>query len=157
MLNTHYSSYSMVLGRPTMASYQITIPLPTTTEDDVIFDIQNVLENSSQPSHINFMAEIAKLYVTLGKILSNIYKPGPVAANDNESKEGKSESLNTVVALDEDISNWEDNMPSWLHWERGIDTRDGLPESQQLLLSKQSNLLHARSVNLAALVSANQF
>lgn len=134
----------MVLGRPTISSYQLTIPLPTSTDDDELLDIQSVPEKSPPPSHINFMAEIAKLYVTLGKILSNIYKPAPVGAKLNSGQDGNSESLNIIVSLDEEISNLEDNMPPWLHWERGVDTRDYLPGSQRLLLFKQSSLLHAR-------------
>jgi hypothetical protein len=134
----------MVLGRPTISSYQLTIPLPTSTDDDELLDIPNIPGKAPRPSHINFMAEIARLYVTLGKILSNIYKPVPVDAKLNTGKDWDSESLNIIVSLDEEISNLEDTMPSWLHWERGIDTRDCLSESQRLLLSKQSSLLHAR-------------
>jgi hypothetical protein len=139
------SSFSMVLGRPMIAPCQITVPLPTTTEDDDILDIDIVSENMSRPSPIIFLGEIVKLYVTLAKILSNVYKPGQ-RANDELGEDSKSEGLNTVMSLDEEVSNFEDNMPSWLHWERGIRVREFLPENQRMLLSKQSNLLHARSV-----------
>lgn len=127
-----------------IASYQITLPLPSTTEDDEPFDIDDVLENSPRPSYINYIAEIVKLYVTLGKILSDVYKSAPVEANDSSSKDGKIESLNTSMSLDEEISNWEEQLPMWLHWERGIHVRASLPDPQRLLLSKQSSLLHAR-------------
>jgi hypothetical protein len=137
----------MVLGRPMVAPCQISIPLPTTTEDDKILDTDIVSENTSRPSPIIFLGEIVKLYITLAKILSNVYKPEPVQrANDDLGEDGKSEGLNTVMSLDEEISNFEDSMPSWLHWERGNRVREFLPENQRLLLSKQSNLLHARSV-----------
>jgi hypothetical protein len=138
----------MVLGRPTISSYQLTIPLPTTTDDDECFNIDDLPKDTQRPSHIIFLAESVKLYVTLGKVLSIVYKSGLMSANDTSIKEGKSESFNMIMSLDEEISNWEETMPSWLHWERGIHARDSLPEPQRLLLSKQSNLLHARLVFL---------
>jgi hypothetical protein len=138
----------MVLGRPTISSYQLTIPLPTTTDDDECFNIDDLPEGTQRPSHIIFLAESVKLYVTLGKVLSTVYKSGLMSANDTSIKEGKSESFNKIMSLDEEISNWEETMPSWLHWERGIHARDSLPEPQRLLLSKQSNLLRARLVFL---------
>jgi hypothetical protein len=138
----------MVLGRPTISSYQLTIPLPTTTDDDECFNIDDLPKDTQRPSHIIFLVESVKLYVTLGKVLSIVYKSGLMSANDTSIKEGKSESFNMIMSLDEEISNWEETMPSWLHWERGIHARDSLPEPQRLLLSKQSNLLHARLVFL---------
>jgi len=142
------TSWSMVLGRPTISSYQLNIPLPTTTDDDECFDIDDLPEGTQRPSHITFLAESAKLYVTLGKVLSTVYKSGLMSANDTSVKEGKSESFNMIMSLDEEISNWEETMPSWLHWERGIHARNGLPEPQRLMLSKQSNLLHARYLSV---------
>jgi hypothetical protein len=137
----------MVLGRPTISSYRL-ISLPTTTDDDECFNIDGLSEDTQRPSHIIFLAESVKLYVTLGKVLSTVYKSGFMSANDTSVKEGKSESFNMIMSLDEEISNWEETMPSWLHWERGIHARDCLPEPQRLMLSKQSNLLRARSVYL---------
>jgi hypothetical protein len=88
-----------------------------------------------------------KLYVTLAKILSNVYKPGPIQSGKNNlGEDSKSEGLNTVMSLDEDISNFEDNLASWLHWEKGVRIRGILPENQRLLLSTQSKFLHARCV-----------
>ena len=138
----------MVLGRPTISSYQLTIPLPITTDDDECFNIEDLPEDAQRPSHIIFLAESVKLYIILGKVLSTVYIPGHMSTNDTSVKEGKSEGLNMIMLLDEEISNWEKTMPSWLHWERGIYVRSSLPESQRLLLSKQSNLLQARLVYL---------
>jgi hypothetical protein len=138
----------MVLGRPTISSYQLTIPLPTTTNDDECFNIYDLSEDTQRPSHIIFLAESVKLYITLGKVLSTVYKSGLGSTNDTSVKEDKSAGFNMIISLDEEISNWEEAMPSWLHWERGISARDSLPEPQRLLLAKQSNLLYARSVFL---------
>ncbi|KAN0122781.1 Fungal specific transcription factor domain containing protein [Hyaloscypha variabilis] len=141
------TSWSMVLGRPTISSYRL-ISLPTTTDDDECFNMDGLSEDTQRPSHIIFLAESVKLYVTLGKVLSTVYKSGFMSANDTSVKEGKSESFNMIMSLDEEISNWEETMPSWLHWERGIHARDCLPEPQRLMLSKQSNLLRARYLSV---------
>lgn len=134
----------MVLGRPTISFYQLTVSLPTTTDDDECFDIGGLPEGTQRPSHITFMAESVKLYVTLGKVLSTVYKAGVSSANDTSAREGKNESFNMIMALDEEISSWEETLPSWLHWERGLPAWDRLPEPQRVMLSKQSELLRAR-------------
>jgi hypothetical protein len=47
----------MMLGRPMMAPCQITIPLPTSTEEDEILDIDIMLDNECRPSPIIFLAK----------------------------------------------------------------------------------------------------
>lgn len=136
-----------------MTPWQITIPLPTTTEDDEILDIDSISRVESRPSQVSFFGQTVKLFIIIGKILSKVYKPWSVqgAKHDFEEEGNKSHSktvdLETVVSFEEEIANFEDNIPPWLHWERGIHIRESLTENQRLLLQKQTSLLQARSVN----------
>src|SRR6266536_584417 len=140
----------MTLGRPMMTPCQITVPLPTTTKDDKILDLSDISQVQFCPSQMTFYIQAIKLYLILGKILLNVYKPwaahGTNQDFDDEGSEPHSltKDLETVMSLDEEISNFEDNIPSWLHWKRGINCRESLVENQRLMLLRQTSILHAR-------------
>lgn len=130
-----------------MIPCQVTIPLPSVTQED-----ESLSEMARSVSQFTFYIETIKLYLILGKILSTVYKPwsGQGVNNDFESQESGDHAqppdLEAIMSLDEDLSNFEDALAPYLHWERGINTRDSLPERYQWIIQRQTNVLYARLV-----------
>lgn len=126
-----------------MTPYQRTIPIPSPTPVDEFFDL-----NGEKLPKVMFYVETINLYLILGKILSNVYKPwsGQGDSDRSGTTTPQKKDLEVVMSLDEEMSTFEDNMTSWLHWGRGASTRDSLQKKEQMVLQRQTNVLHARSV-----------
>ena len=136
-----FSVASTTLGRPMMTPSQVTIPLPSMSQESVHED----LDDSSSP----FYVETIKLYSILGRIVSTVYSPWSpqVASSDFERNENRSHiqlSEAAVMSFDEELSDFEEGIATCLHWERGIGTRTSLRKGSQYLLQRQSNVLRAR-------------
>src|SRR5689334_15709882 len=119
---------SMTLGRPMMTPYQRTIPMPSPTDSDDFID-----KNGETLSQVMFYVETINLYLILGKVLSNVYKPwaGQGESDRTENYSPQHKDLEVVMTLDEEMSSFEDCMTPWLHWEKGVPFRDALPKNQQ--------------------------
>jgi hypothetical protein len=135
----------MTLGRPMMTPCQITIPLPSATEDEAI--------RLNQPlSQFTFYNETIKLYFILGKSLSTTYRPWSSlgASNDNEkgnkSSQAQTTDSDSIISLDDELSNFEDSVPILLHWKTGNDARTSIPRQWQPMVEIQTNVLHAQLV-----------
>jgi hypothetical protein len=130
-----------------MTPCHVIIPLPSVTPEDESF-----LEMDKPLFQFTFYVETIKLYLILGRILSTIYKPWSVQGvySDFERRENSSHTqpadLEVIMSFDDELSNFEDGIESYLHWERGIDIRDLLPERWQWIIRRQTNVLHARLV-----------
>lgn len=128
-----------------MTPCQATIPLPSVTPED-----ESLWEMDKPLSQFTFYVETIKLYLILGNILSRVYKPWSVQGSDFGRQENSSHvqatDLEAIMSLDEELSNFEDGIASYLHWERGINTRDSLSEHCQWIIRRQTNVLHARLV-----------
>lgn len=136
-----FSVASTTLGRPMMMPSQVTIPLPSMSQESVHED----LDGSSSP----FYVETIKLYSILGRIVSTVYSPwSPQGAScDPERNENRSHiQLNeaAVMSFDEELSDFEEGIVTCLHWKRGTSTRISLKKESQYLLQRQSNVLRTR-------------
>ncbi|KAJ5042853.1 uncharacterized protein L3040_004245 [Drepanopeziza brunnea f. sp. 'multigermtubi'] len=147
---------SMTLGRPMMTPCQITIPLPSATEDEAL--------RLNQPlSQFTFYNETIKLYFILGKSLSTLYGlwSSPGASNDNEkgskSSEAQTPDSDSIISLDDELSNFEDTIPILLHWKTGNDTRASIPRQWQPMIEMQTNVLHAQFLHTQVLLHRPTF
>ncbi|PVH72451.1 hypothetical protein DL98DRAFT_502360 [Cadophora sp. DSE1049] len=143
---------STTLGRPAMTPCQITIPLPSATAED------NMVDMNPPISQFAFYLETIKLYLILGKILSTVYKPWSFQGGNNcpdgsnkgsHVQYGDSEA---IMPLDEELSYFEDEVTSYLHWERGITIRNSIAQPLQQIIQRQTNVLRARYLHIRVLL-----
>jgi hypothetical protein len=136
----------MTLGRPMMTSCHFTVPLPSHIDDDASVQVQDQLESSRTLSFLAFYVETIKLYQILGNVLTKVYKPwsGNTPSSNRDTKDIQHKDLEAIVSLDEDLSNFEENIIPSLHWERGAHIRESLPESDVMVLRRQMNVLQVR-------------
>lgn len=137
---------SMTLGRPMMTPCHFTVPLPSHIDTDASDQAQDQSETPRTVSFLAFYVETIKLYHILGTVLTKVYKPwsGHAPSSNREMKDIQHNDLEAIVSLDEELSNFEENIIPFLHWERGAHIRESLPESDLMVLRRQTNILQAR-------------
>lgn len=135
----------MTLGRP-MMTHQHDLPLPSSLyeEDFVNYDSRSRREKIS---FLTFYVETIKLYQILGRVVADIYKPWSAYsmqdASGQPSRKHQNESQ-TIMSLAEDLCNYEDDISLPLHWDRGQQFRDELPDVPRAIIQRQVNILCAR-------------
>jgi hypothetical protein len=136
----------MTLGRPMMTPCHFTVPLPSHIDVDASIQVQDQVEGSRTVSFLAFYVETIKLYQILGNVLTKVYKPWSVntPSSDKDTKDIQHKDLEAIVSLDEELSNFEENIIPPLHWERDAHLRESLPESDLVVLRRQMNLLQIR-------------
>lgn len=132
----------MTLGRPMSLSDTWPVQLPNAIDDRYMNSTSLICQ---QPLNVfsctSFYICTIKLYIILGKILTDVYNLYPVLGSvKTATEQSESNPLDSLVKMDCALSNFESNIPSQLHWSQ---TRDGEKSS---VSERQSNVLHARSV-----------
>src|SRR5689334_23149684 len=103
---------SMTLGRPMMTPCHFTVPLPSHIDVDASIQVQDQVEGSRTVSFLAFYVETIKLYQILGNVLTKVYKPWSVntPSSDKDTKDIQHKDLEAIVSLDEELSNFEENI-----------------------------------------------
>lgn len=127
----------MTYGRPSMTSHLPSVPLPGTGE---------VNSSSQYPSLLTFYNATIELYRILDSILSDVYRAWRGRSSPNPQPFGhstKQSGLDVIIQLEEQLFEYEANLPSFLSWSRpSTPTTD----PHLLVLQRQRNVLHARYI-----------
>jgi hypothetical protein len=145
----------MTLGRPTSLSDAWPVQLPTAVDDEYM-DASFVI-SSHQPSdvfpRISFFIHTIRLYKILGKILTTVYNLWSPAAAANKMYPSSEQhqrgpetgcDISTLVCLDQELADFEADIPPELHWRLTQRTRE--ENTTTAVYERQTNVLHARLV-----------
>lgn len=126
----------------------ISLPLPSPLADDFITeDMVNGLES---PPHVNFYRETIKLYQLLGRVVTEVYKPwsAETTVEDDSARAlpTPNDEVKSILYMSEELCKYEEDIVPGLHWHRGQNLRDALPEAVRGTVQRQANVLHARYV-----------
>jgi hypothetical protein len=136
------SVLSMTLGRPMSLSDEWPVQLPRAIDDDYMDSTSLICHQLPDVfSCTSFFICTIKLYKILGHILTNVYTLYPTSGGGRTFTEQiESSPLESLVKMDCALSNFESNLPPQLHWRQ---RKEG---EINLVLERQANVLHARSV-----------
>lgn len=131
----------MTYGRPSMTSHLPSVPLPETGEEE---------HSSGSPSPMAFYISTIVLYRILDSILSDIYGAWRGRSSPGSRRHAtKHCRLDVIIEIEERLSEYENNLPHFLNWNRPLDQATN-PE--QSTLHRQRNVLHARYLYLHLLL-----
>ncbi|RHZ50185.1 hypothetical protein CDV55_102112 [Aspergillus turcosus] len=131
---------SMTYGRPSMTSHLPSVPLPETGEEE---------HSSGTPSPMTFYISTIELYRILDSILSDIYGAWRGHSSHGSRRHAtKHGGLDVIIELEEKLSEYENNLPHFLDWNRPLDQAI----TEQLTLQRQRNVLRARYLYLRLLL-----
>ena len=135
----------MTLGRP-MMTHLHSLPLPSAfyDEDFLFYDGESGQE---KVSYISFYIETVKLYQILGRVVTDIYKPwsvDPFQDPTGHSISSSKDEIPVITKLADEMSDYEENISPFLHWDRGQPFRHDLPDSERDIIQRQANILCAR-------------
>lgn len=139
----------MALGRPMMTQQRtISLPLPSPLADD--FTTGEAVTGLQGPPHVNFYRETIKLYQLLGRVVTEVYKPWSVkkTVEDDSARDlpAPNDEVKSILYMSEELCKYEEDITPSLHWHRGQNLRDALPEAVRGTVQRQANVLHARYV-----------
>lgn len=130
----------MTYGRPSMTSHLPSVPLPETGEEE---------HSSGTPSPMTFYISTIELYRILDSILSDIYGAWRGHSSHGSRRHAtKHGGLDVIIELEEKLSEYENNLPHFLNWNRPLDQAI----TEQLTLQRQRNVLRARYLYLRLLL-----
>lgn len=129
---------SMTYGRPSMTSHLPSVPLPGAVG-------RSPVGRTPNPALMTFYVATIELYQILDSILSDVYNAWRGRSNNSRTGGGptsKQAGLDVVIELEEKLLDNESNLPDFLSWKhQPAPTAD---PSDQLILDRQRNVLHAR-------------
>lgn len=139
----------MTYGRPSMTSHLPSVPLPEAEGSSPVGETRN-------PSLMAFYIATIELYQILDSILSDVYNAWRGRSSNtitSRSAATKQAGLDVVIDLEERLFEYESNVPSFLSW-----VRQSTPavDSDQVILDRQRNVLHARYVTITFQMDAKQ-
>ena len=141
---TKYRIVSLTDGHPSMTSGS-NAPLPSAI-------VQSPTGEAQYPSPVAFYVANMELYKILDRILSDVYKVwrGRPRNSMVDGPANKQAGLDVALDLEEKLLEYESNLPSFLNWKHG--SVPDIERSEQLVLERQRNVLHARLLYLVVLL-----
>lgn len=131
----------MTLGRPTINMKNSKVPLPAAIDDEnLLLDVHNCRQPAGCFSQTQFYIENIKICGILGEILAEVYKPWNESREGSDVHETTATALDTIVALDSTLQDFESHIPRPLNWANDKDTDVNIAA----VFSRQRNVLHAR-------------
>lgn len=134
---------SMTFGRPTMTTLASNHPLPSIA-DDAAMDSPDgaglIFPRGTAPTRLQFFAESSRLAKVLEQILVRVYQPWKSMSGGAEQHHF---SLDTVIELDAQLSQFEKLVPWPLNWLSELSPR-ALLEDMAPCLRLQQTVLHSR-------------
>lgn len=132
-----YRTVSMTHGRPCMTAHLPEVPLPG-------ISLEQTQENEMYTSIITFYVANIKLHRVLNEILSEVYdtlrgQPSEAIKSDEARKQC---SLDVIIRLEEKLSSYETQLPSFLNWKSPVQPDN--ERSLRQMAERQRNVLHAR-------------
>lgn len=127
----------MTHGRPCMTAHLPGVPLPG-------IPLEQTEENETYASIMTFYVANIKLHRVLDEILSEVYdtwrgQPSEAIKSDEVRKQC---SLDVIIRLEEKLSSYETQLPSFLNWQSPAQPDNENPWTQ--MAGRQRNVLHAR-------------
>jgi hypothetical protein len=135
----------MTYGRPSMTSHLSSVPLPGGAL------ALSPLCETRNPSLMDFYIATIELYQILDRILSDVYNAWRGRSNNalvGSLHTTRQAGLDVVIELEEKLFEYESGLPSSLSWTRP--PMSAVDPSDQLILDRQRNVLHARYALITA-------
>ena len=137
----------MTFGRPTMTMRLSSLELPSALDQDLMNGVDGVDGTQSiESSRYLFNVEHIRLCNILGEILLQIFQPSdrPVPAEQSNGRfDGTRHGLDTMLALDAQLSTYEKAVHPNLSWMQ-LRSLTSVREDVRLVLEIQRNVLHVR-------------
>lgn len=132
-----HRTVSMTHGRPCMTAHLLGVPLPG-------IPLEQTEENETYASIMTFYVANIKLHRILDEILSEVYDTwrGQPREAIKSDEVGKQCSLDVIIRLEEKLSSYETQLPSFLNWQSPAQLEN--ENSWTQMLGRQRNVLHAR-------------
>lgn len=127
----------MTHGRPCMTAHLPGVPLPE-------IPLEQTEELEMYASIMTFYVANIKLHRVLDEILSEVYGTwrDPVSETINSDEGRKQCSLDVIIRLEEKLSFYETQLPSFLNWNSPVQPDNESSLAQ--MAERQRNVLHAR-------------
>lgn len=132
----------MTLGRPITVSRMSEFPLPLAVDDEFLGGSSVAQPPGRSFSMNEFFVQVLKLYMLMGEILEQVYRPWDHSRNSEHNGRDHLQRnlIHKIIDLEGTLSEFELSIPRKLHWDQ-----TGLDSGDPPVLERQRNVLHTRS------------